>query len=68
MVNHPAGYRYWQWGCNLLAVFWKKQHVQSPIVNKGFQRPIKEIRLEVNDYVVLVGNKVGIVIEIQYEL
>ena len=64
MVNHLAGYRYWQRGCNLLAVFWKKQHVQSPIVNKGFQRPVKKICLEVNHDVVLVGNKIGIVIEI----
>ena len=67
MVNHLAWYRYWQRGCNLLAVVWKKQCVQSSVVNNGFQRPIKQVCLEVDDYVVLVLNQIPVGSEVNDE-
>ena len=68
MVYYVAWNRDWKRRFYFLAVSRKEKLVQNLVGKFCPQCSIKQVSLEVNDYVVLILNQVCVIVKVQYEL
>ena len=68
MLQYVAWYGYGKGRRNLLAVSREKQLVEGVVVYVSPQHPVKQVGLEVYDYVVAVVYEVGVVVKVKNHL